>query len=612
MSQIQAIKDANNIVEIIGERLNLKAAGANYKALCPFHNEKTPSFVVSDTMQRYKCFGCGETGDVINFLEKYENITFIEALKFLAERAGIRLQEFSKSSLDEEREQLFEILNLAKEYYHFLLVKHTVGQKARDYLKARGINQDAIKLFQLGYALADWEGLVKYLHQKKHYPLDLIKKTGLIIENQNQRFYDRFRDRLIFPLKNHRGLVVGFSGRVFEKEVKEAKYINSPETLLYHKSEMLYGYSELRQDIKQAKTIIVVEGEFDVISSFQAHVKNIVAIKGSALTTEQIKLFERVADRVLLCFDSDQAGIKASQRAIQLIKQSRLELRVIDLNQSLNSDNKNKAKIYHDVDDLANQNPSLWREKAKQSISIYDYLIKVICQQYDLQKAHGKRQIIEDLATSFNQISSAVEQDFYLKKLASIINVRPSVINQDLKRLKNQHNQPASTLKKQFSQSNSKQKTSSNQEMILQQLETYLLFLLLRNPASNIQTLAQSLNEITFSSLGAQQLVKEIVDFQAQFDLKKLSSFLAEDLKIKLFDWYHNPKYEQILNQINIKKEWQQTLKKLQQANIKMQINQLNQKLEKIDQKFKKNPKDEEIINQLLVKITQLQKKLNK
>ncbi|HPR14166.1 MAG TPA: DNA primase, partial [Candidatus Woesebacteria bacterium] len=300
MSQIQEVKDANNIVEIVGEKIDLRPSGSSFKARCPFHSEKTPSFFVHPEMQRYRCFGCGATGDVLDFLQNYDGMTFYEALKYLADRASITLKDFNRTSEDEEREQLLGILNLAKEYYHYLLTQHEAGKPALAYLKERGTNSQSIKLFNLGYSLSSWDGLIKYLHQKKKYPLELIAKTGLIIKGKGDRYYDRFRGRVMFPLKNHRGQVVGFSGRLLTAQAKEAKYINSPETSLYHKSKLLYGYSELFREIRKANKVVVVEGEFDVISSAQAHVNNVVAIKGSALTADQVDLLARVSDSVIL------------------------------------------------------------------------------------------------------------------------------------------------------------------------------------------------------------------------------------------------------------------------------------------------------------------------
>ncbi len=261
MSQVKQIKQANDVVEVIGQRLDLKRAGSSYKALCPFHSESSPSFFINEQLQRYKCFGCQASGDVIEFLQNYEGMSFLEALKHLADRAGIKLKEYRRSKDDQVRETLLEILNLAKQYYHFLLTKHEQGQAARAYLKQRGTTQKSTELFQLGYALPAWDGLYRYLVDKKGYQAEDVLKTGLIIKSRKgHRYYDRFRDRIIFPLKNHRGQVVGFSGRALNQDEKTPKYINTPETSLYHKAQMLYGFHELYQEIRKQNELIIVEG----------------------------------------------------------------------------------------------------------------------------------------------------------------------------------------------------------------------------------------------------------------------------------------------------------------------------------------------------------------
>ncbi|OGJ41036.1 MAG: DNA primase, partial [Candidatus Pacebacteria bacterium RIFOXYC1_FULL_39_21] len=352
MSQVQQVKDATDIVQLISERVKLVRSGSSYKGLCPFHSEKSPSFFVSEQIQRYRCFGCGETGDVYDFLQKYDGLTFAESLQHLADRAGIKLKDYQRTPEDDLRERLLEILHLTKEYYHYLLTEHKQGESARKYLKERKINSASIELFQMGFAPSGWDGLIKYLHHKKKYSLDDLQQAGLIIRGGGGRFYDRFRGRIMFPLKDHRGRVVGFSGRLLDAEPKEAKYINSPETLLYHKSRLLYGFKELLSEIQKQEAVIVVEGEFDVISSAQNHVNHIVAIKGSALTSEQVKLLARIVKKIILSLDADNAGVEATKRAIEVIGDTDIELRVIDLS-TLEAGQK-------DVDELARHDPQTW------------------------------------------------------------------------------------------------------------------------------------------------------------------------------------------------------------------------------------------------------------
>lgn len=610
MSQVKQIKEAVSIVDIIGQRLDLKSSGSNYRALCPFHNEKTPSFFVNEQFQRYRCFGCGASGDVFNFLEAYEGMTFVEALEYLANQAGIKLDRYHKSSQDEERERLLEILNLAADYYHYLLTKHRVGQRARDYLTHRKIHQDSIKLFKLAYAANNWDGLLNFLHHKKKYSKEDILKTGLIIRNKSGRFYDRFRGRIMFPLKNHRGQVVGFSGRVLEKNVKEAKYINTPETLLYHKSKMLYGFSEHFAQIKKQKQVIVCEGEFDVIASSQNHVDHIVAIKGSALTTEQIKLFERAAKKVLLCLDTDQAGITASKRAIGLMRDSSLELRIIDVNHGaklyaapagLSKAEQKKLPRFKDAGELIESYPKLWREVVKHSESIYEFLIRISTASNDPAAIEGKRAILEDLAEVLMAIPHAVEQDFYIKKIAKILDVKPEFVRADLQQIASK-NKAGVVLKKKV---NKPTKLS-----LREKLEQYLLFLTFHLPSADLLNKLADLQKFNWQIAGVKQVFVQLAKVQENFQFNKFTASLSEDLKTQLMDWYLLPKYFNNLDNLNLKIEWQNTFVKLQKILLRRQAEELDKTINKLDALASKSSEQETKFNQALQELAKIHARL--
>src|SRR3989339_1660451 len=280
--QVEEVKSKVDIVEIIGEKVALKKAGRHFKGLCPFHSEKSPSFIVSPERQSFKCFGCQKGGDVLTFLQDYDGYSFLEALELLAKRMGITLESYRPTSQDTYKRRLQEIMSLASEYYHYLLTEHKGGEEARAYLKKRGVGSEAVQVFKLGYAPNQWRSVSDYLVQKKKYAPEDLEAVGLIIRkqelgnrNQSNHFYDRFRGRVMFPLRDHKGVVVGLSGRTLLKDENEAKYINSPETMLYSKSRMLYGLWENREYIRKENGIILVEGELDVIPSWQAGVKNV-------------------------------------------------------------------------------------------------------------------------------------------------------------------------------------------------------------------------------------------------------------------------------------------------------------------------------------------------
>jgi DNA primase len=602
MSQIREIKEANNIVEVIGERIRLDSSGINFRACCPFHGEKTPSFFVNPGLQRYRCFGCGANGDVLDFLQNFEGVTFYEALKTLADRSGIALQDFQRTAEDEEREKLLEVLNLAKEYYHFLLTKHEVGQTGRDYLAQRGTNAESIKIFQLGFATNAWDSLLKYLHHKKKYPLELIERTGLIIRSKNGSYYDRFRERLIFPLKNHRGQVVGFSGRLLSQSPKEAKYINSPETSLYHKSKMLYGYSELFREIKKKEQVIVVEGEFDMISSAQAHVNNVVAIKGSALTQDQVTLLARVAKTIILSLDADEAGVKATERAIEIVKEKGIDLKVINLRHLESLSEEDKIK---DPDELAREKPKVWREAVDSAESAYEFLMSHALDLYDPQTPDGKRQIINRLAPILQSIDHAVEKEFYLQKLSAALNVKESLLKEDIVKF----GQPKASLKKDEQPT---EKTIQNTKSYQERNEEYLLFLLFNFSTDTIKDKAQSLAEYNFIAPGFKKIIEKLLSFKGDFDLQRFASALAEDLKKSLMDALLDPTYEKNVQENDLQKEWQVVLSKVKKEAIRHEIALINDEITKLDSSLKRTPEEEEKLDKLLTLIIEKQSSIKK
>jgi DNA primase len=596
MSQVQQIKDAIDIVEIIGERIELKRGGRNWRGLCPFHGEKTPSFFVSEELQRYKCFGCGETGDVYNFLEKYEGMTFNEALQYLAERAGVELKEYKPSPDDEKRNQHLEVLSLAREYYHYLLTDHKSGQKARDYLKDRGTNQDSIKLFQMGYSLPAWDGLIKYLHHKKKYKLDLLVETGLVIERKG-RYYDRFRDRVMFPLKNHRGQVVGFSGRSLESDAKQAKYINSPETKLYHKAELLYGYSELLQFIRKKGEVIVTEGEFDVISSTQAHVNNIVAIKGSAFTLQHAKFIKRVATKILFALDMDSAGVEATKRSIPIAQEAELELRVIKLGEF-------SAEEKKDPDDVAREDSKAWRELVKNSVSVYQFLIEASAADHDPKTPEGKRKIVKELAEIINSITHEVEKDYYLKELAKLLGVKQSIVAQDIKQIVARKS--TKTKHKKTAPKPESVPTQTRQ----QKLEEYAWFLLLRSEPDQIKNRATEFKEIIFQNQTHQLLLQKLLDFKPTYSLESFGKFLAEDLQQLVFDLYLQPQHARNIEELDLAKEWPKIFSDLRRLFIQSQVSLITKELDGLDAKQTKTEAEEKKQAELLEKIVVLGSKL--
>jgi DNA primase len=432
--QLEEIKQKINVVDLVGEYVPLKKAGRNFKGLCPFHSETAPSFIVSPERQIFKCFGCGEGGDIFGFLMKIEGMEFGEALKKLASRAGVKLKPFKFSKETERKQQLWEINHLASEFFHFLLMKHQVGKRALDYILGRGISRESLEKFKIGYSPNMWDGLQRFMIGKKKYkPADLAE-AGLIIErnrqyvkrNMSPSYYDRFRGRLMFPLRDHQGNICGFAGRVLAKEAKEAKYVNSPETPIYHKSRLLYGLWLTRAEIKKVDRVVVVEGELDAISSYQAGVREVVAIKGSALTEEQLRLMSRFTNNLVLALDSDLAGDASARRGIELADRAGFSIKVVEV------------KGGKDPDEVAQKSPDRWRKMVEGAVSIYDYFLDSAFGRHDARTAEGKRKIGQELVPILGKITSEIVRAHYVSQLAARLRVSEEVVIREIEKLPSQ------------------------------------------------------------------------------------------------------------------------------------------------------------------------------
>lgn len=413
VNQIEEVKNSTDIVSLLSEYIELKKAGRNYKANCPFHGEKTPSFMISAELQMYKCFGCGRSGDVYSFVEEHEGMSFGEALKYLADKAGIKLIKH-KDDASSEKEKIISVNEKALNFYEYVLHSHPTGKKILEYLsKDRGLSNDSTKLFKIGYSPDNYDALYRYLTLKQKFKNEDLSKAGLIAG----RTMDRFKGRVVFPLFDHRDKVVGFSGRILPWVKQDmAKYINSPDTPAYHKSKMLYGLNITKQFIREKQTAIVVEGELDLISSFQVGVKNIVAIKGSALTEDQLRLIARFCQKIILCLDSDFAGDEAAKRGAILAVNMGFEVKVCEL---IN---------YKDPDDAARGNPEEYKKSINNSIGIWDFLINQVFNKHDQSTGNGKALISKEIKPLLAQINDKIVQAFYIEMVARKLSVPVEVV----------------------------------------------------------------------------------------------------------------------------------------------------------------------------------------
>lgn len=418
-NQIEEVKSKTDIVSLLSEYLELKKAGRNYKTNCPFHGEKTPSFMISPELQMYKCFGCSKSGDVFTFLEEHEGMEFGEALKYLADKAGVKLISF-KPEATSEREKIIEINKNALNFYQYVLTSHPRGKKALDYLiKDRGLNLQTIKQFKIGYSPEDYSALSNYLLNKKKYKPEELVKAGLLVG----RGIDRFRGRVIFPLFDHRDNVIGFSGRLLPWVNSEmGKYINSPDTPAYHKSNVLYGLNISKSSIRDDKFAIIVEGELDMISSYKAGIKNVIAIKGSALTENQIRLIGRFTKTIILSLDSDFAGDEAAKKGAISASNLGFEVRVACL------------QGYKDPDEIARKDPDKYRKEINEAVPIWDFLIDSSIKKYGLVSGEDKKKISQETIPLLASIEDKIVQAHYVEVLARKLSVPAEAVISEIEK----------------------------------------------------------------------------------------------------------------------------------------------------------------------------------
>ena len=420
---VQRVKDAAQIVDIIGECVSLKRAGANMKGLCPFHAEKTPSFMVNPARQSFHCFGCGEGGDVLSFMMKYYNLTFPETLKQLAQRYQITLPEKEFTSDDkrkaEKRQKLFDANERAARMYHEYLLNHPEAAQARDYLSEREISQEMISDYNLGYAPESWDFLSDKV-SKSSITLAEAEEAGLLVRKDSNRFYDRFRDRILFPISELTGRVVGFGGRILG--AGEPKYLNTPETLIFDKGRLLFGLFQNRDAIRKARQAVVVEGNFDLLALVSFGLDNVVAPLGTALTQAQIRLLKGYADEVILLFDGDEAGIKAAMRAVPLFLAEQVAGRVALL------------PATHDPDTYIRAHGKEGLEKfLVAALPILEFAFEHLKEKHGISMT-GKGKILEELQPLIQASgSSPFQQSVLISEFSNKLGLDPEQVMQGFK-----------------------------------------------------------------------------------------------------------------------------------------------------------------------------------
>lgn len=581
MSTADEVKSRLDIVNIIGEYVALKKAGNNYKGLCPFHKEATPSFMVSQQLQIYKCFGCGEGGDIFTFTQKMEGYDFKQALITLAQKAGVEIKNtsYSEESVEGNKKVLFEINDLACRFYTHLLLKHKAGEEGLAYVtKARKLTIETATKWRLGYAPDGWEYLHKFLLSKGYSDKDMLR-AGVVVPNKNNtRVYDKFRGRLIFPLISHDGKLLGFGGRTIIEA--EPKYLNTQETSIFHKENFLYGLNINKLDVRESGAVIV-EGYMDVVSAYQNGIQNTVASCGTSLTLSQLKIVSRYTKDITLCFDSDSAGVQASIRGTLLAETLNLNPKVAVI-----------PIPYKDLDDIAKADVLKAKKVLGNSQNAYDFILATVFKKHDKNSSLGKKKAMEELVQYFSEVRNSVILDHYSKLIAQELELEFEIVQQAL-------------LKKTVD--NAEEPAFSEVQKALS-LEEYALALLLTSSKldkSNVllQNLCpEDFRESTNASLF--QLIKELAEKSKEIDLKKLEKMAPNgDISVKMRE-LSLLEITGVEGQILQEKEAEKVAKRIKKDANKRMAQELTKKikeaernqneidLKKLIKEFNKLPKD--------------------
>jgi DNA primase len=510
MSTITEVKQKLDIVELVSEYVTLQKAGRNFKGLCPFHTEKHPSFFVFPEQQSWHCFGaCGTGGDIFSFIMKKEGIDFGQALRLLAQRGGIILspREAPDKAEDEKKQRLFQINEAVAEYYHHLLSSTKAGEAARSYLARRKVMPETIQEFRLGFSPDAWETIKNYLLGKGYAERELVE-AGLVIEKEEGGSYDRFRNRLMFPICDIQGRVTGFGARVLDDSLP--KYINSPQTPIFDKSSSLYGIDKAKSAIRKKNLVIIVEGYMDVLIAHQYGWQNVVGSMGTSLTEKQVEGIKRLTNNITLALDADLAGEEATLRGKAILAYSNAEANVILLPPG------------KDPDEVIGGDLALWQKLVEQAMPIMDFAFQSVISKVDINKAKDKSLAVQKLLPSIYEIKDPVQQSHYLRKLASVLKIEESAIKAASRESK------AGRKKPQLSKPAEQSRLA--RQLVSSPIEERCLALLLQYP--ELRPLARELTPEHFESTENREV---FVKWQHSSDVPDLESKLDTSLLEHLY-----------------------------------------------------------------------------
>ncbi len=485
------IKARLDIVEIIRQYMPLKASGNNFSGRCPFHNEKTPSFTVSPTKQVWHCFGCGRGGDLFSFIMEIEKLTFPEALRLLAPRAGVVLKR-ETGPLASQRNRILDLLDQAARYYHHIFLTQANGEIARTYIHSRGLTEETVKEWEIGYAPDSWDDVILFLKSRKFSDKDILLAGLSAKKAETGRFYNRFRGRIMFPLREVNGNIVGFTGRIlpqFETGDFQGKYVNSPQTMVYDKSKLVFGLDKAKQSIREKNLAILVEGQMDCITAHEAGFTNVVATSGTALTSEQVTLIKRYTTRVAFAYDMDSAGRQALERSSEQTLAAELETLIITIPEG------------KDPDECIRKNPEGFSAAVETPQPIMEYYVNDTLKDRDMSIVGDRRLVLKKLLPRLVRMANKVERDFWLKKISQATETDEQVIREEVAKFLKPGSGPLSA-----TPSTTDLHSVSRPEILSEQL----LSLLLRFPAL-LETITQRLPIDQIIGAAHQSLYRQLV-----------------------------------------------------------------------------------------------------
>lgn len=576
MSSIEEIKDRLDILDIVSETVQLKRSGKNYTGFCPFHsNTRTPSFVVFPESGTWRCFGqCSEGGDIFKFVMKREGWDFSEALHFLADRAGVQLKPVSPQQEEqrEEHQRLRTLLEEAVAFFRHHLLNNPAGQVALDYLHGRGLSDETIETFELGYAPSGYDNLLNYFLDKGYSEKELLD-CGLVSERDSGGVYDRFRHRIIFPIRNARGKMAGFGARAIDPE-DMPKYLNSPQTVLFDKSNLLYGLDKARKSIRSLDQAVIVEGYLDVIAPYQAGYTNLVSPMGTALNEQQLRQLKRYTRRIILALDADAAGEKATLRGLQVARQT-LDRETdfsFDARGLLHQEGRLKADIRVttlpeglDPDEIVNRDPESWQELIAAASPIVAHVMHTLAANKDLEDPKVKDEIAAQVLPLIQDIPSAIERDTYIQQLARLLRVDESALTIDRASRRRRHPRQRQSPAVQLDEGVQSETPAITIAQPMFKLESFFLSIIIRDPELLYRVdralLQAGLGRVSgedFQLTNHQQVFQHIRDSLQQHDVAP-ENYALDNLPMPLIDMAEdlliqtgelNPQEEKLLTEL--------------------------------------------------------------